>query len=65
MTDQAIDWRGFHDSKGQPLEKMPDQVYPGINAVLINESKQVLLHKRSDNRAWGLPGGRMEIGERR
>ncbi len=63
MTHQEIDWRNFHDSTGRPLEKMPDEIYPGTNAVLINESNQVLLHKRSDNGAWGLPGGRMEIGE--
>lgn len=63
MNQQAIDWTLFHDSTGQPLEKRPDEIFPGTNAVLFNESDQVLLHKRSDNGAWGLPGGRMEIGE--
>lgn len=63
MSQQEMDWSRFHDSMGRPLDKMPDQICPGTNAVLINESNQVLLHKRSDNGAWGLPGGRMEIGE--
>ena len=63
MTQQEIDWSQFHDSTGKPLDKKPDQVYPGTNAVLIDDHNQVLLHKRSDNGAWGLPGVRMEIGE--
>jgi ADP-ribose pyrophosphatase YjhB (NUDIX family) len=56
-------WSGLHDSLGRPLDKMPDELCPGSNTVLINEANQVLLHRRSDNGVWALPGGRMEIGE--
>lgn len=64
QTDtQDAPWQGLYDSLGQPLDKMPDEVYPGSNAVLINDANQVLLHRRADNGAWALPGGRMEIGE--
>ena len=63
MTQQDPPWSGLYDSLGRPLDKMPDELHPGANTVLINESNQVLLHRRSDNGAWALPGGRMEIGE--
>ena len=56
-------WNGLYDSLGRPLDKMPDELCPGSNTVLINAANQVLLHKRADNGAWALPGGRMEIGE--
>ncbi|MCR2805885.1 NUDIX hydrolase [Paenibacillus soyae] len=32
-------------------------------AVICNENKEVLLQKRADREAWGLPGGAMELGE--
>ncbi len=32
-------------------------------AVVVNESGEILLQKRSDNNMWGLPGGALEIGE--
>jgi ADP-ribose pyrophosphatase YjhB (NUDIX family) len=63
MTQQDAPWSGLYDSLGRPLDKMPDELCPGSNTVLINESNQVLLHRRADNGAWALPGGRMEIGE--
>lgn len=63
MMQQDAPWSGLHDSLGRPLDKMPDELHPGANTVLINESNQVLLHRRADNDAWALPGGRMEIGE--
>jgi ADP-ribose pyrophosphatase YjhB (NUDIX family) len=63
MTQQNLSWRGLYDSLGRPLDKMPDKIHPGTNAVLINETNQVLLHRRSDNGVWALPGGAMEIAE--
>jgi ADP-ribose pyrophosphatase YjhB (NUDIX family) len=63
MSQQNPPWSGLYDSLGRPLDKMPDELHPGANTVLFNESNQVLLHRRSDNGAWALPGGRMEIGE--
>ena len=63
MTQQDPPWSGLYDSLGRPLGKMPDELCPASNTVLINDQGHVLLHKRSDNGAWALPGGRMEIGE--
>ncbi|GHP14053.1 NUDIX domain-containing protein [Lentilactobacillus fungorum] len=31
--------------------------------ILVNENNEVLLQKRSDFNAWGLPGGALEFGE--
>lgn len=32
-------------------------------AFVLNEHGEILLQKRSDANAWGLPGGAMELGE--
>ena len=36
----------------------------GANVILLDGSGRVLLHHRTDNDAWSLPGGAMELGER-
>ena len=51
------------DSTGQPLTKMPDSILPTTNGVVFNGRGEVLLQKRSDNGYWGLPGGKVDIGE--
>lgn len=38
-------------------------IITGSSVVVINEKKEILLQKRSDNKMWGLPGGAMEPGE--
>lgn len=37
-------------------------IKPAVSAVIFGDGK-VLLHRRSDNGQWGLPGGSVEIGE--
>ena len=66
MTQQSEPWAGLYDSLGRPLDKMPDKFHPGTNTVLLNEAGhpggyKVLLHRRSDNGAWALPGGALTI----
>ena len=51
------------DSTGQALTKMPDQILPSTNGAVFNERGEVLLQKRADNGYWGLPGGKVDIGE--
>ncbi len=51
------------DSTGQPLPKMPDEILPSTNGAVFNERGEVLLQKRADNGYWGLPGGKVDIGE--
>ncbi len=51
------------DSTGQPLSKMPDEIRPSTNGAIFNEKGEILLQKRADNGYWGLPGGKVDIGE--
>ncbi|QSH40797.1 NUDIX domain-containing protein [Lentisphaerota bacterium ZTH] len=36
---------------------------PGVRAIIINRSNEVLLQFRTDYKCWGLPAGAVEIGE--
>lgn len=36
---------------------------PSAAAVIRNEQNEILLHQRTDNGQWSLPGGAMEPGE--
>ncbi len=54
---------GFFDATGRPLEKVPQMVRAATNGVIFNDRGEVLLHRRSDNGFWGLPGGGVEVGE--
>jgi ADP-ribose pyrophosphatase YjhB (NUDIX family) len=40
-----------------------DVIVRSARAVLIDENQSVLLIKRMDNSAWGLPAGATELGE--
>lgn len=42
---------------------MTDRHSVSVAAVVVNEQGQVLVIKRSDNGAWQLPGGVLELGE--
>jgi ADP-ribose pyrophosphatase YjhB (NUDIX family) len=53
----------FRDGTGKPLQKMPDEIRPSTNGFILNARGEVLLQRRSDNGFWGLPGGRVDIGE--
>jgi 8-oxo-dGTP pyrophosphatase MutT (NUDIX family) len=35
----------------------------GANTIILDEIGRILLHHRTDNDTWGLPGGVMELGE--
>lgn len=41
----------------------PNSIVPAASAVVTNHKGEILLHKRSDNSLWSLPGGAMKIGE--
>jgi len=36
---------------------------PGVAGIVVNEAGHVLLQRRSDTGAWGLPGGAIDPGE--
>jgi 8-oxo-dGTP diphosphatase len=35
----------------------------GASAIVVNEQGEILLHRRSDNGKWSLPGGSVDPGE--
>ncbi len=47
----------------QRLQTVLDMSITGATAVVINEERQVLLHRRRDFRVWALPGGTIEPDE--
>lgn len=49
----------YHD----PTAPKANSLVPGASAVVTNEQGRILLHRRSDNSLWALPGGVMDIGE--
>jgi ADP-ribose pyrophosphatase YjhB (NUDIX family) len=46
-----------------PAAPTPNSLVPASNLLIINESGQVLLIKRSDTGQWAIPGGKQEFGE--
>lgn len=40
-----------------------NSIVPAASAVVINDKQHILLHKRSGNHLWSLPGGAMDLGE--
>jgi len=49
----------YHDPNAPP----PNSVVPSANVVVVNDTGQVLLIRRTDNDNWALPGGAMDLGE--
>jgi ADP-ribose pyrophosphatase YjhB (NUDIX family) len=46
-----------------PRAPKANSLVPGASAIVTNEKGWLLLHRRSDNERWALPGGTMDIGE--
>jgi ADP-ribose pyrophosphatase YjhB (NUDIX family) len=49
----------FNDPDGP----MPNTIVPAASAVVVDVTGRILLHRRSDNDLWSLPGGVMHVGE--
>jgi 8-oxo-dGTP pyrophosphatase MutT (NUDIX family) len=49
----------FHD----PGAPEPNSLVPAVSAVVADDEGRILLHRRSDNAKWSIPGGRIELGE--
>lgn len=47
----------------QPNSPQPNALVPAASAVIADTEGKILLHKRSDNNLWSLPGGAMDLGE--
>lgn len=46
-----------------PNAPKANSLIPAASAVVVNERGEILLHRRSDNSYWSIPGGAMEPGE--
>ncbi|HJT56002.1 MAG TPA: NUDIX domain-containing protein [Ktedonobacteraceae bacterium] len=51
------------DHFNDPNAPRANTLIPAASAIIANEHGEILLHQRSDNNFWALPGGTMEIGE--
>jgi ADP-ribose pyrophosphatase YjhB (NUDIX family) len=51
------------DYYNDPDAPRANTLVPAASAIITNEQGEILLHRRSDNNLWALPGGTMEIGE--
>ena len=40
-----------------------NSLVPATSAVVVDPEGRILLHRRTDNQLWSIPGGGMEIGE--
>jgi HAD superfamily hydrolase (TIGR01450 family) len=47
----------------RPSFPWPERVAAGVAAVVLDRKGRVLLGRRADNGLWGLPSGRVEVGE--
>src|SRR5689334_11794231 len=54
---------GWVDWTGNPVTRKPDRITAGVSAAIFDDAGRLLMMHRTDNGFWGLPGGKMEIGE--
>jgi 8-oxo-dGTP pyrophosphatase MutT (NUDIX family) len=40
-----------------------NSIIPAASAIIADAQGNILLHQRTDNDLWALPGGKMEVGE--
>src|SRR6185312_5958407 len=52
--------RDYYDDPGAPKA---NTIVPAVTAIVINNSNELLMIKRSDNGYWAVPGGAQDIGE--
>jgi ADP-ribose pyrophosphatase YjhB (NUDIX family) len=41
-----------------------NRLVPAASAIVVDQAGRILLHRRTDNELWSIPGGGMEVGER-
>jgi ADP-ribose pyrophosphatase YjhB (NUDIX family) len=40
-----------------------NSLVPAVNVVVVNDAREILLIRRTDNDNWALPGGAIDLGE--
>ena len=51
------------DLLDDPNAPKANRVIPAASAIVLDDASRILLHKRTDNEYWSIPGGGMEPGE--
>jgi ADP-ribose pyrophosphatase YjhB (NUDIX family) len=51
------------DLLDDPNAPKANSLVPAASAVVVDDEGRILLHKRTDNKYWSIPGGSMEPGE--
>lgn len=51
------------DYYNDPNAPAANSLVPAASAIVADQHGRILLHRRSDNQLWSIPGGTMEIGE--
>lgn len=54
---------GRRDYFDDPDAPRPNSLVPAVSAVVRDDEGRLLVHRRSDNDLWSIPGGRLEVGE--
>ncbi len=51
------------DHYNDPDAPRANSIVPAASAVIVDQDGRILVHRRTDNELWSIPGGGMEIGE--
>jgi ADP-ribose pyrophosphatase YjhB (NUDIX family) len=51
------------DLLDDPAAPKANSLVPAASAIVVDDAGRILLHKRTDNEYWSIPGGAMEPGE--
>lgn len=51
------------DHYNDPDAPRANSMVPAASAVVVDPDGRILLHRRTDNELWSIPGGGMEVGE--
>jgi ADP-ribose pyrophosphatase YjhB (NUDIX family) len=46
-----------------PAAPAANRLVPAASAIVVDDAGRILLHRRTDNALWSIPGGAMEVGE--
>lgn len=52
--------KDYYDDPNAPA---PNSIVAAASAIVTNDKGEILVHRRTDNDLWALPGGGMELGE--
>lgn len=56
-------WMGRIEHINDPDAPKANSLVPAASAIVVDDEGRILLHRRSDNKLWSIPGGAMAIGE--